>query len=96
MSPYSGLVSMFDNKKLLVKDGNSLRYDFLDGTSIKQFRKEWEKNTNGCLDMLMLDFSTRPTVKFEADSELDNINENEIIDYDTGEIIINTNVTDGE
>lgn len=94
MSPYSGLVSMFDSKKLLVKDGNSLRYDFLDGSSIKQFRKEWEKNTNGCLDLMMADFASRPSVKYEV--ELDNINENEIIDYDTGEIIISENVENGE
>ena len=94
MSPYSGLVSMFDNKKLLVKDGNSLRYDFLDGSSIKQYRKEWEKNTNGCLDLMMADFASRPSVKYEV--ELDNINENEIIDYDTGEIIISENVENGE
>jgi hypothetical protein len=87
MNPYSGLVGMMENKTLLVKDGNSLRYDFTDGTSIKQFRKAWEKNEDGCLDKLMLDYSNRPSSKivFDATPEEPGFD----IDYDTGEIVEN-------
>ena len=61
MSPTSGLVDFFEKQQMLVKDGNSLRCDFIDGTSIKQFRKDWNKNTDGCLDKVMDDFTLRPS-----------------------------------
>jgi RecA/RadA recombinase len=63
MNPYSGLVDLFEGKELLKKDGNSLRYDLADGTSIKQFRKAWERNEDGCLDRLMSDFTANPHQK---------------------------------
>ena len=88
MNPYSGLVDFFENQKLLVKDGNSLRYDFTDGTSIKQYRKEWLKNTNGCLDSMMIDFSEKPlsrsVVNDTSDADFD-------VDYETGEILLDEN-----
>lgn len=64
MNPYSGMVEFFESQKFLVKDGNSLRADFQDNVSIKQYRKEWVKNTDGCLDKLMVEFETRP-VQYE-------------------------------
>lgn len=87
MNPYSGLVGMMETKALLVKDGNSLRYDFTDGTSIKQFRKAWEKNEGGCLDKLMLDYSNRPSSKIVFDTTPEEPGFD--IDYDTGEIVEN-------
>ena len=52
MSPYSGLVDMAEKANILVKDGNRLRFG--EGASeIKQFRKAWELNTDGCLDKVM-------------------------------------------
>ena len=92
MSPYSGLVDLMEKQKLLMKDGNSLRYDFLDGTSIKQFRKAWEKNDNECLDKIMVDFVARPTYSPIADSE----SADYIVDYDTGEIVPEEIGNDGE
>jgi RecA/RadA recombinase len=59
MSPTSGLLELFEKNGYLKKDGNSLRYDFEDGTFIKQFRKAWERNENGSLDTIMLDFTGR-------------------------------------
>jgi recombination protein RecA len=60
MNPYSGLVDLFEEKGLLAKDGNSLKYTLADGTVIKQFRKAWERNENNSLDQLMADFSNNP------------------------------------
>jgi hypothetical protein len=57
MSPFSGLVEVFEHKGLLKKDGNSLRYDSADGTSIKQFRKAWERNDNETLEKIMLELA---------------------------------------
>ena len=69
MNPYSGLVDMFESKGLLKKDGNSLRYDLSNGTSIKQFRKAWERNDNGSLDTIMNDYSENPHYKITDTNE---------------------------
>jgi recombination protein RecA len=58
MSPYSGLTDMLEAKNLLKKEGNSLVYTFVDKTTIKQFRKAWERNEDGCLDKVMKELSS--------------------------------------
>ena len=60
MNPYSGLTDMLEAKSLLVKEGNRLMYRTSDGTEIKQFRKEWESNEGGCLDVVMKEISLSP------------------------------------
>ena len=56
MNPYSGLVDMSEAKGLLKKDGNRLSFTTSDGEIIKYYRKEWERNEEGCLDKVMTDF----------------------------------------
>ena len=60
MSPYSGLTDLLENKGLLAKEGNSLKYTLADGTVIKQFRKAWERNDDGSLDRVMADYAANP------------------------------------
>jgi len=55
MSPYSGLVDLFEGKGMLKKEGNSLVYITRDGEIIKQFRKPWERNEKSGLDAIMKD-----------------------------------------
>ena len=62
MSPYSGMVDMLEAKSLLSKEGNSLVYKFTDGKIIKQFRKAWERNEDGCLDKVMKELSSNATL----------------------------------
>jgi hypothetical protein len=57
MNPYSGLVDLAEGKGMLVKDGNKLSFTTGDGEILKFYRKEWERNENGCLDQLMIAFS---------------------------------------
>jgi RecA/RadA recombinase len=57
MSPYSGLVDLFEAKGMLKKEGNSLVYTTADGEIIKQFRKAWEKNEKEGLSIMMEDIS---------------------------------------
>ena len=57
MSPYSGLVDLFEAKGMLKKEGNSLVYTTKDGEIIKQFRKAWERNEKDGLDIAMADIS---------------------------------------
>jgi RecA/RadA recombinase len=60
MNPYSGLVDLAEKRGLLKKDGNRLAFTTTDGEIIKQFRKAWESNEDGCLDKVMQDFSKTP------------------------------------
>ena len=56
MDVYSGLLDLFEQKGLLSKEGNRLAYTRLDGTQIKMFRKAWDRNEDGCLDIVMDEF----------------------------------------
>lgn len=60
MSPYSGLLDMFEAMGLLKKEGNSLVYTKIDGSIIKKFRKAWNTNDDGCLDTIMAEFGKHP------------------------------------
>jgi len=53
MNPYSGLVDMFEKQSLLVKDGNRLKFIDISGKEYKYYRKEYERNENGRLDLIM-------------------------------------------
>jgi len=59
MNPYSGLTDLAEKKGLLKKDGNRLMFVTSDGEIIKQFRKAWENNEDGCLDKVMEDFKNQ-------------------------------------
>jgi RecA/RadA recombinase len=56
MNPYSGLVDLAEAKGMLVKDGNRLSFTTSDGEIFKFYRKEWERNESGCLDIVMHGF----------------------------------------
>jgi len=58
MNPYSGLTDLMEAKGLLKKDGNRLAFTTADGKEIKQFRKAWESNEEGCLDTVMKEISS--------------------------------------
>jgi RecA/RadA recombinase len=72
MSPYSGLVDLIEKKELLKREGNSLVFTTSEGEIIKKFRKAWEKNDDGCLDKVMIDFKNIKTEVStpDADEEL--------------------------
>ena len=53
MSPFSGLVDLFEAKGALKKEGNSLVYTTKDGEVIKQFRKAWNNNEKNGLTIMM-------------------------------------------
>jgi len=59
MDPYSGLTDLFEKKGLLTKSGNKLIYTTLDGEEIKKFRKQWNRNDDGCLDIVMREFEEK-------------------------------------
>ncbi len=77
MNPYSGLTDLFEGKGLLQKDGNRLKYVGPNNNEVKFYRKEWERNEEGCLDKVMVDFMKNPVVKSIVDPETGEILENE-------------------
>jgi recombination protein RecA len=70
MSPYSGLVDLFEKKELLEKSGNKLLYVTQDGEEVKKYRKEWQRNEEGCLDKIMEEFHLIPDTT-EEDPEIE-------------------------
>ena len=56
MSPFSGLVDLFEAKGKLKKEGNSLVYTTKDGEIIKQFRKAWNANDKDGLTTIMAEW----------------------------------------
>ena len=57
MSPYSGLMEMFESQGILTKDGNKLSYTSpVTGEIIKEFRKGW---TNDKLDIVMQEYAAK-------------------------------------
>ena len=70
MSPYSGLTNMLESRQMLTKEGNSLVYKTADGEVIKKFRKAWEANVDGCLDVAMKEISS-PVKKLSTDDDAD-------------------------
>jgi RecA/RadA recombinase len=68
MSPYSGLTDLIEKKEMLKREGNSLVFTTSDGEVIKKFRKAWEKNDDGCLDKVMVDFKNIKTEASTADT----------------------------
>jgi len=72
MSPFSGLVDLFEGKGALKKEGNSLVYTTKDGEVIKQFRKAWERNEKDGLTTMMAewdDSTTATPVTTESEEE---------------------------
>ena len=69
MSPYSGMTDLAEKKGLLKKDGNRLMYVTLDGEIIKQFRKAWESNEEGCLDTIISEFGKHPAEPIEISTD---------------------------
>ena len=68
LDPYSGLLEMFEQKGLLTKDGNKLKYVALSGAEEKHFRKGI---TNQLLDTIMQEFHQQMIIR--QTKEIDNI-----------------------
>jgi recombination protein RecA len=75
MSPYSGLVDLFEARGLLKKEGNSLVYTTVAGEIIKQFRKPWERNEKNGLDTIMAEYHIRKINIEEEDISEETIND---------------------
>lgn len=70
MDPYSGLFDMFLEKGLMHKKGNRYLYVDIDTEEeILKYQKAWNNNEDGCLDLVMKQFSRHPLIVDIEDDE---------------------------
>ena len=63
MNPYSGFFDLIENRGLITKEGNRYVYTDLSGQVHKYFRKEWNRNENGIMDLVMSEFDHKQNSK---------------------------------
>lgn len=61
MNPYSGFFDLLEKKKFVTREGNRYLYTDMHGEVHRYFRKEWMKNENGIMDIVMKEFHQRET-----------------------------------
>lgn len=59
MNPYSGFFDLIESRGLIKKEGNRYAYTDNNGEIHKYFRKEWNKNENCIMDLVMSEFQNR-------------------------------------
>jgi RecA/RadA recombinase len=59
MNPYSGFFDLIERKRFIIKEGNRYLYTDLNGEIHKYFRKEWNRNENGIMDLVMKEFKEK-------------------------------------
>ena len=62
MNPYSGFFDLIEKRRMVKKEGNRYTYTDLNGEVHKYFRKEWSKNENGIMDLVMSEFGKQDQV----------------------------------
>ena len=80
MNPYTGLYTLFDKKGLFTKEGHSFVYVDQTGASHKYLKKDWVRNTDGCLDLVM-----RELTEYEKDLTSTENESEEILDAEAEE-----------
>jgi RecA/RadA recombinase len=74
LNPYTGLFDLFESKGYLSKEGNRYLYTDGNGEIHKYFRKEWNRNENGVLDLVMKDIAENKNT-FEKKQPVEEIEE---------------------
>jgi RecA/RadA recombinase len=70
LDPYSGMFDFFQKAGLLKKSGNRWEYiSEVTGEVIKLYEKEWDRNTNSCLDTVMNEFDQHITISLVTTDE---------------------------
>lgn len=59
LNPYSGFFDLIEARELIAKEGNRYVYTDLSGQVHKYFRKEWNRNENQIMDLVMSEFNQK-------------------------------------
>lgn len=84
MNPYSGFFDLIEKRGLITKEGNRYAYVDLNGEVHKYFRKEWNRNENGIMDLVMAEFEKK-SIKTPDSVIEDDDNEVEVTSVETAE-----------
>jgi len=68
MSPYSGFFDLIEKNQYITKEGNRYVYIDLNGEVHKYFRKEWNRNENNIMDLVMKEFNEKINHKTSSDN----------------------------
>lgn len=79
MIPTSGLLDLFEAKGVIEKQGNRLKYKSIKGDEILKYRKAWESNEDGCLDLVMNEITEN---KYLIEKSIEDVNEDSINDQE--------------
>jgi len=71
MSPYTGFFDLIEKKKFVVKEGNRYVYTDLNGKDHKYFRKEWNRNEDKIMDLVMSEFIEKVKIGEAASAEVE-------------------------
>ena len=63
MSPYSGMFDLLEKRGMVKKEGNRYTYTDLAGAEHKYFRKQWNKNEDGILDTVMVEWTKQEVAR---------------------------------
>lgn len=86
MDPRSGLLDMFEKYGLITKSGNRLLYVDIDtGEQILKFRKDWMRNENDCIELVMGQFKRHPLIMTVPEEKGDESFGTDIEPMDEGE-----------
>jgi len=66
MSPLSGLFDLFEKRGIITKEGNRYAYVDLKGVVHKYFRKDWNRNENNIMHLVMDEMPFRDQVEAAA------------------------------
>lgn len=80
MNPMSGLFDLFESKGLFEKEGNSYIYKFLDGSTVKMFKKRYEKNDKDVLTRMMDDYMEVRRLNLKVDKSIIEVDDAENMD----------------
>jgi len=69
MNPYSGFFDLLEKRGLIKKEGNRYAYTDLNGEIHKYFRKEWNRNENGIMDLVMAEFNQKSATTISSVAE---------------------------
>jgi RecA/RadA recombinase len=75
LNPYSGFFDLIEKKGMISREGNRYVYIDLNGEIHKYFRKEWNKNENGIMDLVMKEFAEK--------SKINNAKVDEVLEEDS-------------
>lgn len=71
MNPYSGFFDLLESKNMIKKEGNRYAYTDLNGEIHKYFRKEWNRNENGIMDLVMKEFNSKSVSAVTEDEAIE-------------------------